>query len=105
MFMILNMFVIPLLLRNRLRRLRRLCRRRFQRRRLLLHHILQRGEDRKNGDPGSEDHRSEKVGGCPDGLAIPNLAAKRAGDARSSWKKPLKPRAADSLRQHGYGVS
>ena len=72
MFMILlRLLIIPLLLLRRLRRLRRLCRRRRgRRRRLLLYHIPQRDEDRKHGDPGFEDPRSGRVGGCPEGLTI-----------------------------------
>ena len=31
---------------------------------------LTRDKDRKHGDPGSEDPRSGRVGGCPEGLTI-----------------------------------
>ena len=31
---------------------------------------LTRDKDRKHGDPGSEDSRSGRVGGCPEGLTI-----------------------------------
>ena len=71
MIIILLFLLLLFLLRRQLRRLRRLCRRRRGRRhRLLLYHIRQRDEDRKHGDPGSEDPRSGRVGGCPEGLTI-----------------------------------
>ena len=71
MIIVCLLLLLPLLLLRRLRRLRRLCRRRRgRRRRLLLYHIPQRDEDRKHGDPGSEDPRSGRVGGCPEGLTI-----------------------------------
>ena len=88
MIIVCLMFLLPplLLLRRRLRPLRRLCcrrRRRVRRHRLLLHHIPQRHEAPKHGDLGFADPRSERVGGCPEGLTI------RRHPSGCSWRVKL----------------
>ena len=74
MIIVCLLLLLPLLLlRRRLRRLRRLyCRRRprVRRHRRLLDHIPQRHGTPKHGDLGFADPRSERVGGCPEGLTI-----------------------------------